>query len=48
MRVELQSKSAEPPGFREDMLSLFHPHVPLEVLIILKYIIISVGTLKGD
>ena len=42
MRVESQSKSAEPPGFREHMLSLFHPHVPMEVLITLKY----VGQLK--
>ena len=30
--VEVQSKSAEPPGFREGMLSLFHPHVPMEVV----------------
>ena len=23
--------SGEPPGFRENMLNLFHPHVPMEV-----------------
>merc|ERR1740128_427446 len=32
MRAEVHSRSAEPPGFGEDMLSLFHPHVPKEVI----------------
>ena len=32
MRSEVHLKSADPPGFREGMLRLFHPHVPMEVV----------------
>ena len=46
MRPEVLSKSADPPGFREGMLSLFHPHVPMEVVSCILY---PVNTLlKGD
>ena len=32
MRADVHLKSGDPPGFREGMLSLFHPHVPMEVV----------------